>query len=628
MTSARITSVRFKNFKALRDFRLNLTDTNFLVGPNNAGKSTIIGAFRVLSVALRRMWHRKPDIVSGPRGRQYGIVIPADSLPISIENVHTDYADEDTTVSFRLSNGNELELFFPKDGSCLLIAEAQGTRLGSASSFRTAFPIELAVIPVLGPVEHAEKLVQEETVQNNVTTHRASRNFRSYWYHHTDDFDHFAATVSDTWPGMQVQRPFVANHATQELMMFCDENRIPRELFWVGSGFQIWCQLLTHLMRARESSLVVIDEPEVYLHADLQRQLVGLLRRFEADVLLATHSTEIMGEAEPSELVLIDKRNRSAERLKNVEKLQEALAEVGSVHNISLSRLARSRRIIFFEGDRDFKLVRLFSRQLGFDGIASGLEIFPAKSEGFGSWQKVSSLGWGISRALDNELAIGAVYDRDYYPDRQIAAVQSALNEGLRFSHVHLRKEIENYLLLPDALDRALSSAVKDKANREEKPVAQVEPVVGLLMEITDRHRMEVLSQRTGREIEYRKTEEGRKDTTTLQSDAIRRFEEAWRTLEGRLVLVPGKLVLAELRDALVARTASLSRMQRLSVACGAQRSPLISSSFSRRLKHFVRHPFADQGILEDKRKTQRGPSASSSRPQMWKTCQALPIRY
>jgi AAA domain, putative AbiEii toxin, Type IV TA system/AAA ATPase domain len=553
--SARVTSVRFKNFKALSDFRIRLADTNFLVGPNNAGKSTIISAFRALAVGLRRLAHRKPDIVNGPSGRQYGVAIPAEALPISIENVHTDLADEDTTVTFRLSNGNELQLFFPKDGACMLLAEAKSARLMTASAFREEFPIELSVIPVLGPVEHGETLVLEETVQRNITTHRASRNFRSYWYYNRDQFEDFAQMVAKTWPGMQLEQPFVANHASQELMMFCKENRIPRELFWIGSGFQIWCQLLTHLIRGRDASLVVIDEPEIYLHADMHRQLLGILRKVDADVLLATHSTEIMGEAEPSELVLVDKVNRAAERLKNVERLQSALAAVGSVHNIALSRLARSRRVVFFESDRDFKLVRMFARQCGMDGIASGLDIFPAESEGFGAWQKISSLGWGISRALDNEVAIGAVFDRDYFPDAQIGAVGREVEQGLRFSHIHLRKEIENYLLVPDALERALDSALQDRAQREEKAVQPCDPITPLLTEITERHRVEVQAQRTSREVEYRKSNQDRKvDPTTLQSEAIRNFENVWKTLEGRLTVVPGKAVLAELRDAVAER--------------------------------------------------------------------------
>ncbi len=550
-TTARITSVRFKNYKALREYQIRLSDRNFLVGPNNAGKSTIIGAFRMLSVALRRAVGRKLDIVIGPNGRSYGIVIPAEALPVSIENVHTDYAEEDTTISFRISNGNELQLFFPKGGSCCLIADAHNVPLNTAVAFRSAFPVSLAVIPVLAPVDYMEKLVQEDTVQRNITTHRASGNFRSYWYHNPDDFDEFAADVRKTWPGMEIKLPTVVNHATSELMMFCEENRIPRELFWIGSGFQIWCQLLTHLMRARETSLVVIDEPEIYLHADLQRQLVGLVRGFEADVLLATHSTEIMGEAEPREMVLIDKKNKNAERLKNAEKLQAALVEVGSVHSISLSQLARSRRIVFFEGDSDFRTIRMFAKLCGFDAIASGLEIYPAKSDGFGSWKKVANLGWGISKALDNALNIGAVFDRDYFPDQQVASVEAELAEGLKLSHIHQRKELENYLLVPEALERAIAAALKDKAKREETPTREPPDIRELLTELTDSHRLNVLSQRVAREVEYGKVTNPSIHPTTLHSEAIQRFEDLWSTLEGRLIVSPGKTILQELRDRL-----------------------------------------------------------------------------
>ena len=115
-----------------------------------------------------------------------------------------------------------------------------------------------------------------------------------------------------------------------------------RELYWVGFGFQIWCQLLTHLSRATENSLVVVDEPEVYLHPDIQRQLLGILRDIGADALLATHSSEIIAEADPAEIVMIDKRKRKGERLKNVAGVQRALEAVGSSQNITLTSLRRS----------------------------------------------------------------------------------------------------------------------------------------------------------------------------------------------------------------------------------------------------------------------------------------------
>lgn len=551
-STARITTVKFKNYKALRDFTIRLKETNILVGPNNAGKSTIVGAFRALAVALRRMKGKKPDVVIGPDGRRYGTVVPADSLPISIENVHTDYSDEDTSVSFILSNGNELQLYFPKEGTCVLVAETHNVPLATSAAFRKAFPIQISVVPVLGPVEHKEELVQAETVQRNLVTHRASRNFRSYWYHFPESFDEFAALVSSTWAGIEIEAPSMTDHRGGTLSMFCKENRILRELYWVGSGFQIWCQLLTHLIRAKDSSLIVIDEPEVYLHADLQRQLVGLVREFDSDILLATHSTEIMGESEPSDLVLIDKKNKAGERIKNVEKLQGALAAVGSLLNITLSRLARSRRIVFVEGDRDYKLIRMIARKLGFLELASGLEIVPALSEGFGSWEKLASLGWGIEKALGEKLAICAIYDRDYFCDEQIALVTTELAQNLSFAHVHARKEIENYLLIPAALNRALTSALRDRSVRDDKPQKISKDIEEYLWLITEKYKNDIHSQKVAKETDYRRGIAKGLDSSTLYYSAMSAFEATWSTLPGRLTLVSGKAVLADLRTLLM----------------------------------------------------------------------------
>src|SRR5260370_21680455 len=51
-------------------------------------------------------------------------------------------------------------------------------------------------------------------------------------------------------------------------------------------------------------------------------------------------------------IVLIDKRRTSAERIKDVAGVQKAMDVLGSQQNISLAALARSRRVLFVEGDR------------------------------------------------------------------------------------------------------------------------------------------------------------------------------------------------------------------------------------------------------------------------------------
>jgi len=157
--------------------------------------------------------------------------------------------------------------------------------------------------------------------------------------------------------------------------MFCEEDRITRELYWAGFGFQVWCQMLTNIARAEGATIFVVDEPEIYLHPDVQRQLLGILREIEPDILIATHSTEIMSEADPSEILVIDKTRRHAQRLRDIAGVQAALERVGSVQNITLTRLARNRHILFVEDDYDFGVIRQFARRLGLTQLASGSEI-------------------------------------------------------------------------------------------------------------------------------------------------------------------------------------------------------------------------------------------------------------
>ena len=192
--------------------------------------------------------------------------------------------------------------------------------------------------------------------------------------------------------------------------------------------------------------------------------------------------------------------------------------------------------------------MRMFARQLGFHSLASGLEIVPALSEGFGSWEKVASLRWGIERALGDQLAIGTVYDRDYFCDAQIEKVTTELEKSLSFAHIHLRKELENYLLVPVWLDRALLAALNDRSNREARPQPSPEPMRDELLRITEKYRNDVFSQRIGKEIDFRRSTGLKLDSSTLHAQASAAFDAKWATFDGRMSIVPGKEVLAELR--------------------------------------------------------------------------------
>lgn len=264
-------------------------------------------------------------------------------------------------------------------------------------------------------------------------------------------------------------------------------------------------------------------------------------------MLLATHSTEIMSEADPNEIVLIDKRKSSGERLKDTTGLQRALDAVGSIQNVTLTALAKNRRVLFVEGDDDFRLLRRFARRLGMSELGAGMGITALESGGFGSWERVTILAAGIAEALGSELAIAAVYDRDYFCEEEIDFVSASLKTQLKLAHIHQRKEIENYLLVPAALDRAIARALAERAVRMGIAPITVPSTSELFREITDSLKDEIQSQIIARRTNY--LLKSRKDISDITRDAIAWFSPRWNDMNERVSLVPGKTVLSLMRE-------------------------------------------------------------------------------
>ncbi|MFN9470748.1 ATP-dependent nuclease [Acidovorax sp.] len=540
----KITSVTFRHYKGLARYSISLDSVNILTGANNSGKSTIVGAFRILAVALRTARTRSPQRVTVGGFNRFGYVINASQIPLSLENVATNYVEGDSHVAFRLSNGNHLHLYLSQEG-CVLVADANGVQIKSPVGFKSNFPLNLVVIPVLGPVEHREQLREKDTVSSSLATHRASLQFRSYWYHFPEDFEKFANLVESTWPGMQINRPSM--NMARELTMFVKEGRIDRELYWVGFGFQIWCQLLSHINRASEASMIVVDEPEVYLHPDVQRRLLGVLKNIGPDVVVATHSTEIISEADPTDIVLIDKTKASAERIKDISGVQKTMVALGSQQNISLAALARNRRVLFVEGDYDFSLLRRFARRLGLDDLGAGIGLAAMPSGGFGSWSRISALAQGVEQALGTELLIGAIYDRDYFCDEQISEMQGKLRVSLKLSHVHARKEMENYLLVPAALDRVMTKGIAERKERGQIFHDEVKPSKEVLMELSKGLKDDSERQYVSRYVEFHSG--GYKDLATKMKDASDGFRLRWSDPNQMLSMVGGKDLLRLYRE-------------------------------------------------------------------------------
>ncbi len=175
--------------------------------------------------------------------------------------------------------------------------------------------------------------------------------------------------------------------------------------------------MLTHLIQSKNVSLFLIDEPDIYLHSELQRQLLGQLRSLGPDILIATHSTEIVTEVESDDIVLVSKSRKTAQRIRDPSQLREVFTVLGSNLNPVLTQLAKTRRVVFVEG-KDFQIFGKFARKLGQANVALRHEFAVVPVDGFNP-DRMRYLKSGMEETLGGKIIATAVLDRDYRSDAE-----------------------------------------------------------------------------------------------------------------------------------------------------------------------------------------------------------------
>lgn len=581
--------VDFQRFKAFETFSIELRPFNILVGPNNAGKSTILAAFRILAAAIRRAESRKAEIIQGPNGAVHGHKIDLAAISVAEENLFFNYhEDQAASIRFRLSSKNTLTLYFPERQVCYLIPDAQGRTCSSPSSFKANFRCSIGFVPILGPVEHHEILYDKEAARLALFNYAAARNFRNIWHHYPEGFTEFSELIRRTWPGMDILQPEIdTSHDRARLHMWCPENRKPREIFWAGFGFQVWCQMLTHVIQSRKVSLFLIDEPDIYLHSDLQRQLLGILRTLGPDILIATHSTEIITEAETDDIVIVDKRRKRAARIRNPSQLDTVFRMLGSGVNPVLTQLAKTKRVVFVEG-KDFQLIGRFARKLGFEHIGNRSDFAVVPVEGFNP-ERIRSLKRGMETTLGTKVAAAAILDRDYRSAEECNCIAAACEGFCDLAVVHDSKEIENFLLVPAAIDRAAAGRLADRARRTGTSVPFVPMAAEVLDTFAEGKRHHVTSQYLATRRRYERELNPGMHEETVNLRGLVDFEQRWKLGETRLRMIPGKEAMSAVNQALQDRYSVNVTPTSVVEAMSLDEVPSEMATLIRRISDFVK---------------------------------------
>lgn len=543
-----ITSIKYKNYKSFKQFSVTLTDFNVLVGPNNAGKSTIIGSLKILAEGLRKAKSRTPTVIDDPNGNQIlGYEIDLSLVPVATENVFYNYDDsEPAIIRYRLSDNSHLQVFFPFKNACFFNYESDSRIIRSPKEFNQFVNLSIGFVPVLGPVEHTERLFQKEAARLALLTHTASRNFRNIWYHYNEDFDKFRELVRTTWPGLDISTPELNTSGNvTTLDMFCPEERIPREIFWAGFGFQVWCQMLTYIVKNENASIFLIDEPDIYLHSDLQRQLLGILKSLGPDIIIATHSTELISEADINDILVINKANQSAKRIKDPSQLRNIFQVLGSNLNPILTQIAKSKKVLFVEG-KDFFIFSKIARILKKEQVANRSDFAVVPVEGFNP-ARLHAFKDGIEKTIGTKIVSAVIFDRDYRSDDEVKSEVNELSKGNLFAHIHSKKEIENFLIVPQAIEKAIITRIDEINLRTSRNITFNDKIDELLNTLSNEFKNRTQALLQSHRFKFEKSINPKHDESTIIEKILHEFDEIWNDLEKRLSIIPGKDFLSRL---------------------------------------------------------------------------------
>ena len=537
-----LTTLRLQNFRCFEDHTLEFKPLTIVVGRNNAGKSTLVEALRLVSIVTSRYdglnYQNVPSWLQVPRGHR-GVSPSLHGIALSPGALFNHYSEPPAIISAQFEDKSALSIYL---GSTQRIHAVVFNRRGvpvrdKAAARSIRFPL-IATMPQVGPLEPTETTLETAYVRRSADSYLASKHFRNQLRLFSGRYPAFKQLVEETWPSVRiVEFKRGSGLPDDELSLLIQDRDFVTEAANMGHGLQMWLQTMWFLARVGSNATIVLDEPDVYMHADLQRKLMRVLKNRHRQIVVATHSTEILSEVEPENVLIVDRYRPSSGFAASIPAVQQVLRRMGSAHNIQLMRLWHARKCLLIEG-KDVTLLKHIHARL-FPNANEQLELIPHMSiGGWGGWQYAVGSRMFLENSGGEEIATYCLLDRDFHTDQEVSQRASDADRlGVRL-HVWLAKEIENYLLNAAAITRIIAT---DAPRRTEPPTpTEVEKELDRVAEM---FKPDIIDQ-VASELHRLDKAAGILTANRLARETV---EAKWGRSDARLRLLPGKNVLSEL---------------------------------------------------------------------------------
>lgn len=333
----RIKNFAIDGFKSIRHLELDLRQLNVLIGANGAGKSNLIGFFRLLNFLQSGALQRH----IGEQGGANGVLHYGAKITPQLSS----------TINFETDRGfNRYHMRLTHAAGDTLIFADEEIKYSNKNKQTEGPTISLGA-------GHKESSViaQSEGTDKAATTAKVIRNMMGDWqvfqFHDTsatayikqsrylDDSYFLKADAGNLAPflfKMREQKGEYYRRIVETIKLcapfFDDFVLIPRDnniiLNWkeknsdmlfgphqLSDGTLRMMAIVTLLLQPKLPSMIIIDEPELGLHPYAITVLAGLLKSASgrSQLLISTQSVNLVDELEPDDIIVVDRKDGQSE---------------------------------------------------------------------------------------------------------------------------------------------------------------------------------------------------------------------------------------------------------------------------------------------------------------------------
>ena len=465
-----IHSLKIENFKKFGDLKVEFEQLDCLVGGNNSGKSTILQALALFDFCLHQCLSKtngKPITLKNRSISEEDFVV----LPVTrgtdlwhdriwqAKNKHILIAiivefDNEKTVKTTLDfNFNRFSIATETEDKEEWLTELQNFKISYLPVFSTFQTKE---------EKRTSLAIRNELSRGNVNT--VIRNLLLSLKEKNEE-NTLVELLQRAFPAIKKIKIQFDEAAQQFIEVnYLEEGKKKEfDIFSAGSGFQQFIYLFGFIL-LEKPNVILLDEPDVHLHGQLQKNLFYELHKLveheNKQVIFATHSRDLITIVPPENIIRVSENQ--VQRLNHEFEIFAILENLGSLENTQLITLQEFRRVLVVENTNDWETIQVFGRLIFGEALMQTLSKRLTVIYTYGNPVKkeLHTLRKQLQHSFADktkEVKMFVVADRDYfpYPEELIQDLQKK-EENFNDSHTHHiswhiweRNEIENYWVEP-----------------------------------------------------------------------------------------------------------------------------------------------------------------------------------